>query len=101
MKRLKYALITLVLAVAACGAPESGTVIGKHYTASWTTFNRQCVSFDKNGLCNNWILVPVTYPESWCLELRDDHARDKTGCREVDETTYHDYEVGEHYPKER
>lgn len=104
MKRLKYVLIALVLSivVTACDSPpESGTVTGKDYAPSYITWNRQCVSFDKNGICNNWIMTPTVWPERWCLELRDDHDSKKTGCREVDETTFHDYEVGEHYPKER
>ncbi len=102
MRRLLTAVAVLALALTGCGdPPESGYVLQKEYSApySWTTLN--CASYNKNGLCTAYIPVTYNEPAHWRLLLVDDNKQDFQGWRDVDETTYHRYGIGDHYPDPR
>lgn len=94
MRRLLAGAVLLTL-LGACSAPESGTVYQKKYSAAWSYWDSTCMSYDKNGLCTLKMPIEHRVPESWQLCLR---LRDESGCRDVDQITYHKYEVGQEYP---
>lgn len=93
MRRI-LAMALLVL-LAACSAPDHGTIYEKRYEAPYSWIDYQCVSYNKQGICT--LRMPFTHyvPEYWylCLRLGEDG-----GCRSVDQVTFHEYEVGEEYP---
>lgn len=65
---------------------EAGYVINKGHQDPYYT--SQCDAKGKN-------CYPVYHPESWSLELSEN---DDTGWVSVSEYTWHQYDVGEHYP---
>lgn len=94
MKKM-LALASVLIALVGCSAPERGTVYEKKYSAAWSYWDSQCMVYGKSGLCTMRMPVQHTIPESWQLCLRD---RDEQGCRDVDQITWHQYEVGQEYP---
>jgi hypothetical protein len=88
-------LAFVVATLAACGAPDAGTVTGHGHNGSWVEM--RCAVYGKNGLCT--VYMPVTHPEEWCLTLRDG---DDTGDQCFGDATVWDrYPVGSHYPDAR
>jgi hypothetical protein len=102
MKRLAL-LIPLVLLIAACGAPESGTVTDKRFTEAhmeyWTSM--QCVSYRADGTCT--MSMPMEHedwePDKWELRLEQckNEGDCKRGWREVTQSVYDDARTGYHY----
>jgi hypothetical protein len=93
MKRLLT--ILMLVFVAACSAPDHGTVYDKKYYEAYITTDWNCVSYDKKGFCNLRIPTVHHWPEHWelCLRLGEDE-----GCRTVDQITFHEYAIGSEYP---
>ena len=92
MRRL--AVVALLL-LAGCSAPEKGVVEDKRYHQPYTWVDMVCSSYTEKGTCRMSIPVVRSEPARWELCLRDG---EETGCRIVDETTFHKYERGQMYP---
>lgn len=92
MRRMRTAVAALIVAatLGLCGCVERGTVVDKQHQAAFTTTT--VVLAGKS-------IVPVTtyYPESWSIKVEDGG---ETGWVSVDETTYHEYDVGDYYAGE-
>ncbi len=104
LRRLALVLSMLLLAACDCGhSVTAGTVVKKSHAAAWVQFVQTCVSYDPKGWCNAYTFIPIEWPETWSLKLRDDNQikpadqRD-TSWVDVPETEYERYEVGERYP---
>lgn len=89
MKRL----FVLVLALAACSAPESGTITEKDHRDAFTTYTTQC-SVYISGTCRSYTTVPVRHAESWRIRLCEG---DDCGWRQVPESEWETIEVGDHW----
>lgn len=87
------ALLVLVAGLVGC-APETGNVYGKHYHPSYVYATNTCLVYGKGGICTAWSTLFHTMPESFELCLDDGQDR---GCRQVDSTTWHEFEVGDWY----
>lgn len=87
------ALAVLVALLAACGAPDSGTVTMKRFTPGHTYLQRSCVLVAKVPVCH---YVPTWVGDEW--ELRIDDGED-AGWTDVDQTTYGRVTVGSHWPE--
>lgn len=81
-----------IAALAACSSLESGDVIQKDYRAGH-------METQTSTYCNGSTCTPVTHliwvGPQWELKLRNG---DETDWVSVDETTYHRYYIGTHYP---
>lgn len=67
--------VALGLLLTGCSQPEidqtkPARVVSLWYDDEDVTFAQICVSFDKDGLCNGYTLVPLVDPESWNVTLR-------------------------------
>jgi len=87
MRKLGVAAAVLAaLMLSACSnASGHGEVINKDYTPGYTTF-----------ILSGKVMVPMYNPPSWQMDVyenEDDH-----GWVSVDETTYHQYEIGDEFP---
>lgn len=100
----------LLLGLVACAPPvESGDIINKAYTPAHTESEMRktgeiCSTVGKVQTCSPiYTWVDNDIPDKWELQLRD--CPPKEDCREgwkrVDETTYHQFDVGMHYPTAR
>jgi hypothetical protein len=87
--------LILIVVLVGCSAPEHGTVYDKQYFPAWSYTSYDCVSYNKNGTCSLRIPSQHYFPASWQLCLREG---DKAGCRDVDERSWHDYQIGQRYP---
>ncbi|MEV0616125.1 hypothetical protein AB0I81_22620 [Nonomuraea sp. NPDC050404] len=69
--RLLAALLAAVLAVAACGPPPSGVVVGREYDAPTVKSKKVCTTSGagaaKRSTCTN---KPMYEPAEWELTLR-------------------------------
>jgi len=103
MIRKLIALVALVFVLAACSSPPtSGTVEAKRYEASYTYYIPTCIAYTTiSGImsCSIYMPFPMTEPEHWQLQLHNQES-DKTGWRDVDPTTYRQYQTGDDYPQE-
>ena len=92
--KIRAIVLAAALVVAGC-APDSGTVYDKQYYPSYSYLDYQCVTYGKNGLCT--LRMPYTHyvPEYWALCIRN---ADQSGCKYVDQITWHQYERGQQYP---
>lgn len=88
-------IVAALVVLSSCSAPEHGLVIDKKYSAEWSYWDSQCMSYDKQGLCSLKMPILHTVPEAWYLCLRD--GQDE-GCRQVDQIDWHKYERGQQYP---
>ena len=88
-------LLSLALVLAGCSAPESGTVYDKQYYPAHQWVDSQCIQYNKSGICINRMPIIHNDPEQWLLCLRNG---DESGCRYVDQITWHKYERGQEYP---
>lgn len=86
-----YALLVAMLAVlilsVLTGCVKKGVVVDKDYDPAYTTYMVQTIG-------KSTTMQPIFHGESWRLKLEDG---DETGWVSVDETTYHEYEVGDYY----
>lgn len=64
---------------------KEGTVIDKTYRSAYTSY-----------IYINGMMIPQYHGESWQIKIQKD---DKELWITVDELTYHDYEIGDYYPK--
>jgi hypothetical protein len=76
-------------------APDTGYVIGHEYHPSW--YSTDCTGTGTQA--NPKICTQTKHSEQFCLVLRADDGNEGEHC--VDEKTYHDYQVGQHYPDPR
>lgn len=100
MKRAGFVAV-LVLALAACGAPDAGRVVEKQYDDADTwiemrpTYTTTC---NAQGICTQQQtgVVPIQHydPEHWLLKLDDG---DDSGWITVDERTWQNVRVGQVY----
>lgn len=101
MKTKLAAVAVLALLLVGCSPIDSGTITDKHHREGYyqTTYVQQCMAYDKNGSCTQYITVPQTtyYPPSWTFDLRKG---DEKGWVGVSEGTYDSYEIGDYYPRE-
>lgn len=88
-------LLVAVLLLASCSAPESGMIYDKKYSPSYQYTDYQCMQYGKDGICKLRMPFIHTVPEYWQLCLRNG---DESGCRYVDQITWHKYERGQEYP---
>ncbi|HEY6074340.1 MAG TPA: hypothetical protein VIV15_13365, partial [Anaerolineales bacterium] len=88
----------LALTLVACSAPDHGTVVEKKYHESYNWMQMVCAAYGQNGICTVYVPVEHHVPERWELCLRDG---DDEGCREVDQVTYHKYNVGDYYDPDK
>lgn len=90
---MRRALIVILSAtlLAACGAPESGRVVGRRHEPEHTTIVVVCHRAGKTTFCNP---VPIHHAEAWKLELRDG---DRHGWRAVDHSAYRHHPIGSTY----
>jgi hypothetical protein len=93
MKRL---ILVAALLLAGCSdPPESGVVIRKEHHAAYSWVQMVCYAYDpKTSVCTLWMPHTHHVPERWSLCLR---AGDEEGCRDVDQRTYDEFQVGEYY----
>lgn len=89
-------MMAAALLLAACSAPEKGIVTKKEYHDPYSWIQMVCGGYDSKGNCT--VQTPVVHnePARWEMCLKD--GKDE-GCRYVDETTFHQYKVGEYYPR--
>jgi len=88
-------VIVLWVTLVACSAPQRGTVYDKRYSPPYSYTSYDCASYGRNGGCTLRLPSQHYWPASWQLCLREG---DKTGCRDVDERSWHDYQIGQRYP---
>lgn len=95
MKKLAL-LAFAVLLLFGCSAPQSGTVVDKKYYEPYDWVGTQCYVHNSKGVCT--LTMPVVHhvSASWRLCLRNG---EDEGCRSVDERTWHEYEIGDEYPR--
>lgn len=100
---MRWAAVVLTLAaLTACSdPPHSGDVIGKHYEPESQYMTMQCYSYNSDGTCAMNIPTWHTDPAAWMLHIRSDVDPDHTGWVHVDQQTYGEYRVGQHYPDAR
>lgn len=96
MKKILVAVTVAaaVVILAGCSAISAGTVTGKNYEPAYSYTTMQCYSYDKNMNCTVQMPVQQHVSEKWRFNLDD--GRD-TGWVYVDETTYHEFEIGDSY----
>lgn len=95
--RLGALIIAAALALTACSSPPaSGTVTQLKYSPATTIMLTTCHQAGKTTIC---LPQPMYIAESWRICLRSDDDPPKTGCFSVDQITYHEYQVGDHYPR--
>lgn len=78
--------------------PKQGQVYDTEYTAAYSWLNITCVMYDNKGFCQIYGGHWVNEPAHWRLCLMDKQ-NDLKGCREVDARTFHEYKIGDYYPK--
>lgn len=95
-------LVLLAALLAGCESPpESGYIIDMRYYPAYSDVTMTCMMYDpKSFVCTMYMPVTNQHPEHWEICLKDDTS-DKTGCRDVDQFTYHQYHLGNHYPDAR
>ena len=64
---------------------KEGTVIDKDYDSAYTSY-----------IYINRMMIPQYHGESWKIKIQKE---DKELWISVDEITYHNYEIGDYYPK--
>jgi hypothetical protein len=92
------------LALAGCSTIKSGTVTDKDYTAPWvqimpgTSGRQECYGTGTTRTCTyipGTPSYPVYHSADWELRLKNSR---EEGWREVSESEYNRYEVGQQYP---
>jgi hypothetical protein len=91
----RIALAALVLVLAACSAPEKGTVYGRWFYPAHDWVQMTCSIYNSNGTCRMQIPTIQHEPARWQLGLRDG---EEEGRREVTQHEYESCANGEHYP---
>lgn len=81
-----------LLLLTGCSAISSGQVTAKHYSPSYLQPVMQCVSYNKDGVCINYLTTYNRVPEKWKLDLA---TSDQTGWVYVSERTYEATEIGD------
>lgn len=87
MRLNALAVCAAAAALMLAGCVKEGVVVDKRYTPSYTTL--ETVTDGKRTSYQS-----VYHGDTWSLKLEDG---DETGWVRVDETTYHEYEVGDYY----
>lgn len=101
MKRLTVACLAALLLASCSDPPHHGTVDRKDHRASYTWFQYYCAAYDSKFNCRVQSVVPITEPEHWYLCLRDSSTSPPgTGCRDVGETAFNRYHIGDYFPGE-
>jgi hypothetical protein len=110
----RYLLLAGCLLAFACAEepPETGTVMAKPWRAEYqerVDGGSYCVSYDKSGFCTIRIDNPDRYETrcaGGCFYLTLEHCersddkgeKCRKGNRQVPESIWGEYEVGQHYP---
>ena len=63
--------VLVILFVASCGWKGTGVVIEKIYSEDYYYPSQQCISYNKDGMCTNYIWVQNYVPESFGYKVRD------------------------------
>lgn len=92
---IAFVLLGMVIALTACGAPESGDVVGKRYKPPSSHTEQHCMMYASNSMCRMYTYDTVQDPESYQLRLSDG---DKEGWRKVSLADYQRFDKGDHYP---
>lgn len=95
-----------LLTLAACGShpPKTGTVTSMQFIPAHTDIYPMtfCTGSGSSFQCHV-VMTPIYYADEWQICLRgdkpDSHGHVRKGCVDVDQTTFHGYAVGDHYPK--
>ena len=96
MRALAILAVPVALVMAACSAPEAGTVVSKRYepASEWTS--SYCAVYTPKGMCSAWLPQTHHEPEHWVLVLR---AGDDEGDRAVYREAYERCMPGATYPE--
>jgi hypothetical protein len=91
------AIAVAVLFLSACDNAESGYVESKQHHPEYTTYDMQCMSYNKNGFCTVNIPIPRIVPECWELNYYNKED-DEYGHACVDRRSFETFTLGMHYP---
>lgn len=97
IKRVSAAAAVLLVGFLSACAPatDRGEVIDKKHTDSYTYYQQQCYSRDKNGMCTYSVPMPVTVPEDFDIKVRDSAGTE--AWLDVTEVEYNSVQFGDWY----
>ncbi|QDP44841.1 hypothetical protein SEA_ARAXXI_22 [Microbacterium phage Araxxi] len=96
MKVKALLAVLLLLVLTGCSSISQGYVTGKEHQPGFYYFVQQCVGYNTNGTCRQWMPVQMYQPERWILHLQED---EDTGWVNVTVEVYDEYDVGDYYPE--
>lgn len=97
MKKL-IALLASALLLVGCSYITSGTITAKDHKDAYRYSTMQCSMIRSNGTCGAFITTWHDVPEKWYFGLDDG---ENTGWVSVTQSTYEQFEVGDHFEGKR
>jgi len=82
----------IIAIVVATDGPPTGWVEAKRFTPAHMIWTTQCQTVGKTTVCHP---QPIYVGDEWELQLRN---KDDVGWRDVDQSTYDRWQVGQFYP---